>query len=155
MQHKYRTHSPMHGSKIKLFHGNSSISKISSCKVTSLVSVEARLAQHPQIQESKMCYRYVRVYSCGHERRYPIDFCPKAKVSVSGRKTMCNDRRTTERVSDPDTCGDTNCFLNSLKRRGWTCCQCGESGNRMDGCIGPPGGEMSCTHFVCTRCRYS
>lgn len=72
-----------------------------------------------------------------------------------GYPTMCNKLRTTERVTDRDLCRDEACFLNDLKRKGWTCCQCSEGGNRMDGFIGPSSGGMSCPHVVCTRCRHS
>lgn len=63
-----------------------------------------------------MCYRYVKVYSCGHERRYPIKHCIDAPLNrATGRKTVCNKQRTTERVADLDPCPDLDCFLNDLK----------------------------------------
>src|SRR5215469_5556187 len=102
-----------------------------------------------------MCYRYVKIFRCGHKRHAPPVHCPNAIFnSATGCWSMCGSR-TTEQVADPDLCGDDQCYFDELKANGWTCCRCGEPNNRMDGCIGPPGGNMSCPHFVCTLCRLS
>ena len=98
----------------------------------------------------------MKVYSCGHERWFPIQHCIEAPFNRATEwKTVCKKQRTTKRVSDPDLCPDPACFLNNLKWQGWTCCWCSESGNKMDGCVGPPTGGISCEHFICSQCQYS
>ncbi|KAH7231625.1 uncharacterized protein BKA55DRAFT_653598 [Fusarium redolens] len=69
---------------------------------------------------------------------------------------MCANGRSVTAVADPNLCGKRGCYLADLKAYGWTCCHCGEPGNRMDGCLGPPGGRMGdCGHWVCESCTYS
>ncbi|KAH8724865.1 hypothetical protein GQ44DRAFT_739974 [Phaeosphaeriaceae sp. PMI808] len=99
-----------------------------------------------------MCGRYYRQYRCGH-RRYGDEAIYNRATQ---RWSMCqNSQRTTIAVSDHGLCGRTACYLEDLKRNGWTCCRCGDVGNRMDGCLGPPRGHARCDHWVCARCTYS
>ncbi|KAM5464663.1 hypothetical protein MferCBS49748_005390 [Microsporum ferrugineum] len=79
-----------------------------------------------------MCYRYCKVYSCGHKKWAAPQYCPFARNNeLTGRKSMCDQGRTTETVADHDLCGQEACYLEDLKRNGWTCCRRGESGNRI------------------------
>jgi hypothetical protein len=78
---------------------------------------------------------------------------------------MCSrttSNRITVATSSGNLCGRLECYLNDLKAKGWTCCECGEENNRMDGCLGPPEDEdeddeedEDCSHFVCKDCGYS
>ncbi|KAF1814696.1 hypothetical protein P152DRAFT_229759 [Eremomyces bilateralis CBS 781.70] len=104
-----------------------------------------------------MCNRYYRQYRCGHRAYAQPEYCPDATFNrASGRWTMCGNRRSTTAVADENLCSKPECYLEDLKLYGWTCCRCDETGNRMDGCLGPPGGPMSaCQHWVCRGCRYT
>jgi hypothetical protein len=104
-----------------------------------------------------MCSRSYRQYRCGHKKYGQPDYCRLATYSRStGRWSMCGSGRSTIAVADPALCEREECYLRDLKRNGWTCCHCGEEHNRMDGCMGPPGGQAGdCAHFVCTICGYS
>ncbi|KAH7199058.1 uncharacterized protein B0J16DRAFT_360620 [Fusarium flagelliforme] len=104
-----------------------------------------------------MCYRYYRQYRCGHKKYSEPDYCSDAIYNRrTGKWSMCPNGRSTTAVTDDNLCARSECFLNDLKRHGWTCCRCGEPGNRVDYCLGPPGGRSGdCPHAVCGRCSYS
>ncbi|KAF1820125.1 uncharacterized protein K489DRAFT_382879 [Dissoconium aciculare CBS 342.82] len=61
---------------------------------------------------------------------------------------MCNYPGTIIAVAESNLRDKRECYLNHLKARGWTCCQCGEDRNRMDGCVCPPEGHRmgDCEH---------
>ncbi|KAI5465122.1 hypothetical protein BGZ63DRAFT_350500 [Mariannaea sp. PMI_226] len=104
-----------------------------------------------------MCYRYYRQYRCGHKKYGAPEYCGDATYNQrTGKWSMCANGRSTTAVADESLCGRPECYLGDLKGHGWTCCQCGEQGNRMDGCLGPPGGRSGdCEHWVCLTCTYT
>ncbi|OWT43614.1 hypothetical protein VFPPC_18659 [Pochonia chlamydosporia 170] len=104
-----------------------------------------------------MCSRYYRQYRCGHRAYAQPDYCEFATYNNHTKRwSMCPQGRSHTGVPDENLCGEVECYLADLKSRGWSCCNCGETGNRMDGCLGPPGGQMGdCPHYVCTRCSYT
>ncbi|EEY24025.1 hypothetical protein VD0002_g5280 [Verticillium dahliae] len=103
-----------------------------------------------------MCWRTYRRFRCGHKRYAAPDYCPDATYNRRTAKySMCSGARSITAVADESLCDKPECYLRDLRRNGWTCCQCGEQGNRMDGCIGPPEGGSDCPHVLCLQCTYS
>lgn len=109
-----------------------------------------------------MCHRILRKYRCGHSKKQGpdgISYCDDAAWnSDAKRMNMCNGpnrRRTTKVIADSNLCGKNECWINDLKNhyKGWTCCRCGEMGNDMEVCEGPPGGNGECPHPVCVGCK--
>jgi len=105
---------------------------------------------------ASMCTSSYRKYRCGHKRLQGRTYCGSATTNpATRRKTRCQWNNTTI-IRDNALCGNPQCYLNDLKANRWTCCQCGETGNMMDGCLGPPGGGTGkCPHEVCRNCSYS
>lgn len=123
--------------------------------------IHTELPARPPSQDNKspMCRRDYRLHKCGCKNWSPISYCPNAPFNPqTRRRSMCN-RVTSNRITVASTsgqlCGEDECYLEDLKKEGWTCCVCGEEGNRMDECVGPPNGSMTCDHEVCTECDYS
>jgi hypothetical protein len=75
-----------------------------------------------------------RHLSCGHVRRGQIHFCRHARRGKDGRKVKCDSLYTTTEIADSGLCGADECYLRWLVRKDWTCCDCGESDNRLSAC---------------------
>ncbi|MDT7543748.1 MAG: hypothetical protein QOE33_3661 [Acidobacteriota bacterium] len=52
----------------------------------------------------KMCYKRVRVFDCGHQRRRTIHFCSRARVNSRGHRVACG-RGIESRVAVGAWCG--------------------------------------------------
>lgn len=116
---------------------------------------------HQTFEETTMCRRDYRQHRCNpnHRTYAKIDYCKNATTNRQGQRVMCSratSNRITVATSSGNLCGSLQCYLNDLKAKGWTCCECGEENNRMDGCLGPPDDDdEDCSHFVCNQCEYS
>jgi hypothetical protein len=93
--------------------------------------------------------RYYRPYRCSHKKYDQPDYCQDTTYNHQSRRySTCNNAHSIMAVADELLCGKRQCYQNNLKRNGSTYCQCGEQGDCLTSCVGPPAGGVDCPHQV-------